>query len=177
MFVVAAERCRGCLVCSRVCPSGALSIKGYTASIDQDKCQGCGHCLAACPFGAIYQVEEGTAPWAAAGTQRSVGKTTDPQRGNEATATGGSAKGKGNAPPPQTPLGNPKPLPRHAGTEGDAWRPGPGYWPEEAGFPFRAGRGSGQGLGPGLGHGPGRGAGRGMGRGLGQGMGRRRQGG
>jgi len=176
MFVVAAERCRGCLVCSRVCPSGALSIKGYTAYIDQDKCQGCGHCLDACPFGAIYQVEERSASWSAARAQESAGEATTPQPGNEATASGGTSSGKGTVPPVQTPPGSRRPLPRNDVPPSHAWRSGSDYWPEEPGFSPRAGRGLGQGLGPGLGRGLGRGAGRGMGRGLGRGMGRGRQG-
>lgn len=172
MFVVAVERCRGCLVCSRVCPSGALSIKGYAAYIDQDKCQGCGHCLDACPFGAIYQLEERAASWSAARAQEPAGETTTPESENEATTSRGTVSGKGTVRPLQTPPENRRPLPRNEAPSGYAWRSGPSYWPEEV----RPGRGPGQGLGPGFGRGLGRGAGRGMGRGLGRGMGRGRPG-
>ncbi len=48
------EKCKGCSLCSRQCPAGAISgqIKSPFV-IDQDKCIKCGACQQACKFGAI----------------------------------------------------------------------------------------------------------------------------
>ncbi|MBQ9313520.1 MAG: NADH-quinone oxidoreductase subunit NuoF [Clostridia bacterium] len=51
------EKCRGCSLCSKKCPVGA--IHGELKSpfeIDQDKCIKCGVCIATCPFKAISRV-------------------------------------------------------------------------------------------------------------------------
>ncbi len=56
--VIAANRCKGCELCTTVCPqevlhmSTALNAKGYhpVDLIDpQDKCTGCGLCAVICP--------------------------------------------------------------------------------------------------------------------------------
>ncbi len=48
------EKCKGCSLCSKKCPVGAISgeiRKPYV--IDQSKCIKCGVCLSSCKFGAI----------------------------------------------------------------------------------------------------------------------------
>lgn len=46
--------CRGCTMCARNCPAGAISGKVKEVhSIDQTKCLKCGVCMSKCPFKAI----------------------------------------------------------------------------------------------------------------------------
>ena len=55
-FVVAPNRCVGCLACARVCPTGAIAVPAEetaTVSIVDDSCIRCGICLPACPHDAI----------------------------------------------------------------------------------------------------------------------------
>ncbi len=46
-------QCTGCEMCVNWCPTGAVSMEGETAVIDQDECIGCGQCLAVCRFYAV----------------------------------------------------------------------------------------------------------------------------
>jgi NADH:ubiquinone oxidoreductase subunit F (NADH-binding)/NAD-dependent dihydropyrimidine dehydrogenase PreA subunit/(2Fe-2S) ferredoxin len=56
-YHVDAEKCKGCMVCVKSCPVGALSgEKGSPPTIDQLDCVKCGTCADSCPFGAIEKV-------------------------------------------------------------------------------------------------------------------------
>ncbi len=51
------EKCRGCSLCSKNCPVGAISGELKSPfEIDQTKCIKCGVCIAKCPFKAISRV-------------------------------------------------------------------------------------------------------------------------
>ncbi len=53
-YTIDAAKCKGCTMCARKCPAGAISgtVKNPHA-IDQSKCVKCGACEATCKFGAI----------------------------------------------------------------------------------------------------------------------------
>ncbi len=55
-YVINAEACRSCGICSRVCPAGCIKgEKNVPYVIDQTKCIKCGACMEKCPFKAIYK--------------------------------------------------------------------------------------------------------------------------
>jgi NADH-quinone oxidoreductase subunit F len=54
-YKIDADRCRGCTLCSKKCPVGAISgeLKG-AHKIDIEKCIKCGQCKSVCRFGAVF---------------------------------------------------------------------------------------------------------------------------
>ena len=53
-YEVVAELCTGCMVCTRNCPTGAISgEKGQPHMINVDLCTRCGVCQSFCKFNAI----------------------------------------------------------------------------------------------------------------------------
>ena len=55
-YHIDADKCRGCTLCARTCPAGAIEGKVKEPHmIHQDKCIKCGACMEKCRFGAIYK--------------------------------------------------------------------------------------------------------------------------
>lgn len=46
--------CISCRLCEKNCPSGAISVNDFVASIDYDKCTQCGICVEKCPRKIIW---------------------------------------------------------------------------------------------------------------------------
>ncbi|MGN1346883.1 MAG: NADH-ubiquinone oxidoreductase-F iron-sulfur binding region domain-containing protein [Eubacteriales bacterium] len=53
-YEIDATKCKGCTLCARQCPAGAITGKVKEAHvIDKEKCVKCGACIEKCKFGAI----------------------------------------------------------------------------------------------------------------------------
>jgi len=50
--------CIGCKICEKKCPSGAITVENFHASIDYEKCTNCGECMRACPVKVIHSCEK-----------------------------------------------------------------------------------------------------------------------
>jgi ferredoxin len=55
MIAIDKDKCNGCGECLKVCPQGAIYLKGDVAEIDRQLCVECGTCLGVCPTGAIRE--------------------------------------------------------------------------------------------------------------------------
>ena len=57
VVVIDPEVCKGCRLCEKLCPYGALAFDEdtKTMTVESAKCRGCGTCSAACPAGAVTQ--------------------------------------------------------------------------------------------------------------------------
>jgi NADH-quinone oxidoreductase subunit F/NADP-reducing hydrogenase subunit HndC len=55
-YYIQPDKCRGCTLCARNCPAGAISGTVKSAhEIDVKKCIKCGQCIAHCKFNAIVK--------------------------------------------------------------------------------------------------------------------------
>ncbi len=55
-YEIVADKCKGCGLCAKVCPTSAISGEKKQAHvIDKDKCIKCNSCFDRCPFGAIVK--------------------------------------------------------------------------------------------------------------------------
>ena len=51
--VIDAEKCNGCELCIKVCPSETISMQDGKAHVTGDRSLQCGHCVAVCPVDAV----------------------------------------------------------------------------------------------------------------------------
>jgi Pyruvate/2-oxoacid:ferredoxin oxidoreductase delta subunit/bacterioferritin-associated ferredoxin len=54
--VINQDKCIGCGICSKVCPTATISIVDRKACIDEQFCRGCGACEQRCPVYAVTMV-------------------------------------------------------------------------------------------------------------------------
>lgn len=58
MIYVDEERCTGCGLCVKACPTGAMRLVDGVAQVEQSLCRECQVCLSACPNGAVLAMQE-----------------------------------------------------------------------------------------------------------------------
>lgn len=56
--VVDPDKCELSGECMKICPRGAISVRGDKAVIDPENCDLDGICIAACPKGAIHFINQ-----------------------------------------------------------------------------------------------------------------------
>ncbi|MBZ4686462.1 MAG: hypothetical protein PWQ96_1873 [Clostridia bacterium] len=54
------QKCIGCKICQKVCPTLAIEIVNKVSKIDAEKCRGCGNCNQRCPEDAVSMVKRET---------------------------------------------------------------------------------------------------------------------
>lgn len=50
------DKCTGCRICTRVCPTLSIKVEDEIAKVDAATCAGCGACVERCPFDAVRLV-------------------------------------------------------------------------------------------------------------------------
>ena len=53
---VCSAGCIGCMKCTKVCETGAITVENFLAKIDSTQCIGCGKCASSCPVGCIHPI-------------------------------------------------------------------------------------------------------------------------
>jgi len=50
--------CIGCKKCEKICPTDAIKVENFCATIDQEKCSACGLCAEVCPTNSIVLTKD-----------------------------------------------------------------------------------------------------------------------